>query len=39
MQAQAAESKGARREKRYVGRLDAFGQWLDVVRPIFYSNF
>lgn len=29
--AQSAESKGARREKRYVGRLEAFGQWLDVV--------
>lgn len=31
MQTQTAETKGARREKRYVGRLEAFGQWLDVV--------
>lgn len=31
IQAEAAESKGARREQRYVGRLEAFGEWLDVV--------
>jgi hypothetical protein len=33
---QASESKGARREKRYLVRLEAFSQWLDVVR--FYEN-
>lgn len=28
---QVSQSKSARREKRYVGRLEVFGQWLDVV--------